>query len=102
MRWNFGYVNKDNLNTVKPVYNGHPRDPKKAAVARRWPLFIGSSYKTSIELEVWGLGWPLLTGGRYWEVVFNTGLTVQSNLWTTTALFGTWKSYKLAKVSEKS
>ncbi len=28
-------------NTVKPVYNGHPWDPKIEAVVDRWPLFRG-------------------------------------------------------------
>ncbi len=31
-------------NTVKPVYNGHPCDPKFEAVVDRWPLFRGSLY----------------------------------------------------------
>jgi hypothetical protein len=26
--------------------------------------------------DVWGSGWPLLTGGRYSEVAVSTGLTV--------------------------
>ncbi len=29
------------VNTVKPVYNDHPRDPKFVAVVDRWPLFRG-------------------------------------------------------------
>ena len=27
--------------TVKPVYNGHPRDWTKLAVIHRWPLYTG-------------------------------------------------------------
>ena len=30
------------LNTVKPEYNDHPRDPKFEAVVDRWSLFRGS------------------------------------------------------------
>ena len=30
--------------TVKPVYNGHPWDPKIEAVVDRWSLFRGSLY----------------------------------------------------------
>ena len=64
--------------TVKPVYNGHPWDPQKAAVVWRWQLFRGSSYKTRVLMwDIWGSGWPLLTGGRCSEVAVNTGLTVQ-------------------------
>ena len=29
-------------NTVKPVYNDHPRDPKVVTVVDRWSLFRGS------------------------------------------------------------
>jgi hypothetical protein len=31
--------------TVRPVYNGHPWDPKIEAVVDRWPLFRGVYYK---------------------------------------------------------
>jgi len=34
------------LNTVKPVYNGHPWDPKIEAVVDSWLLFRGSLYYT--------------------------------------------------------
>jgi hypothetical protein len=51
--FSFGY-------TVKPVCNGHPWDPKKAAVVQRlrhkWSLFTVSYYKI---LENWGSSWPL-------------------------------------------
>ncbi len=30
------------LNTVKPKYNGHNRDPKIVVVVDRWSLFKGS------------------------------------------------------------
>ncbi len=62
--------------TVKPVYNGHPWDPKKVAVAQSWPVFTGFSIKIGIKVAWPDLGWPLLTGGRYSEVAVNTGLTV--------------------------
>ena len=32
-------TNIDVVNTVKPVYNDHPRDPKIVAVVDRWSLF---------------------------------------------------------------
>jgi hypothetical protein len=50
--------------TVKPVYNGHPWDPKKAAVVQSWPVFTGFSIKIGIKVAWPDLGWPLLTGGR--------------------------------------
>ncbi len=56
--------------TVKPVYNGHPWDPKKLAVVDRWPLLIGFSIKIAIEFDLAGLRlavvgrWPLFRGGR--------------------------------------
>ncbi len=31
------------MGTVKPVYNGHPWDPKIVAVVDRWSLFVDSS-----------------------------------------------------------
>jgi len=30
------------LHTVKPVYNGHPRDPNIVTVVDRWSLFRGT------------------------------------------------------------
>ena len=42
--------------TVKPVYNGHPWDPKIEAVVDRWPLFRGSVYYKKLKLG-------LLNGG---------------------------------------
>ncbi len=71
------FSNKNTFeNIVKPVYNGHPWDPQKG------PLFRGGRYSegTPIKLvwiwDVWGSGWPLLTGGRYSEVAVSTGLTL--------------------------
>jgi hypothetical protein len=58
------------VNTVKPVYNGHPWDPKILAVVDRWPLQRGSSIKIAIEFDLAGLRlpvvgrWPLFRGGR--------------------------------------
>ena len=49
---------------------------------KKRPLLIGGRYSKgpSIKLlwiwDVWGSGWPLLTGGRYSEVAVSTGLTV--------------------------
>ncbi len=54
-----------NQNTVKPVYNGHPRDPKKVAVVQSWPAFGGFSIKIDIKISLAGLRlavvdrWPL-------------------------------------------
>jgi hypothetical protein len=56
--------------TVKPVYNGHPWDPKKVAVVPRWPVFGGFSIKIGIKISLAGLclavvdRWPLFRGGR--------------------------------------
>ena len=30
------------IDTVEPVYNGHPRDWTKLAVIHRWPLYTGN------------------------------------------------------------
>ncbi len=38
---------RNKRHTVKPVYNGHPWDPKIEAVVDRWPLFRGSLYYTN-------------------------------------------------------
>jgi hypothetical protein len=56
--------------TVKPVYNGHPWDPKKVAVVQRWPVFEGFSINIGIKINLAGLHlavvdrWPLFRGGR--------------------------------------
>ncbi len=56
--------------TVKPVYNGHPLDPKIVAVVLRWLLFRGFSIKIGIKFDLAGLRlavvsrWPLFRGGR--------------------------------------
>jgi hypothetical protein len=58
------------MTTVKPVYNGHPWDPKILAVVDRWPLKRGFSIKIAIEFDLAGLrlavvgSWPLFRGGR--------------------------------------
>ena len=55
--------------TVKPVYNGHPWDPQKAAVVYRWPLCRGFSMKIAMYLGLAGFRpavvdrWPLFRGG---------------------------------------
>ncbi len=56
--------------TVKPVYNGHPWDLKKAAVWQRCLI------KLRFRLAVDDSNWPLLTGGRCSQVVVKSGLTV--------------------------
>ena len=63
--------NKLLMNTVKPVYNGHPWDPKILAVVdTRWPLVRGFSIKIAIEFDLARLRlavvgrWPLFRGGR--------------------------------------
>jgi hypothetical protein len=63
-------------NTVKPVYNKHPRDSKK------WLLFKGSCYlevasqKLLLILESWGSGWSLSTSDHCSELVVETSLTL--------------------------
>ncbi len=53
---------------------------------KKWPLYrVGRSlqvFQSKLVLKVaWpGLGWPLLTGGRYSEVAVNTGLTVHQKI----------------------
>ncbi len=59
-------------NTVKPVYNGHPWDLKKAAVRQRCLI------KLRFWLAVEDSNWPLLTGGRCSQVVVKSGLTVDN------------------------
>ena len=57
------------VNTAKPVYNGHPWDPKKVAVVHRWSLCRGFSIKIGIKISLARLSlavverWPLFTGG---------------------------------------
>jgi hypothetical protein len=41
--------------TVKPVYNGHPWDPKKVVVVQSWPVFTGFSIKIGIKSSLAGL-----------------------------------------------
>jgi hypothetical protein len=53
------------LSTVKPVYNGHPRDPKILAVVQRWPVFGSFSIKIGIKISLDVVDrWPLFRGGR--------------------------------------
>jgi hypothetical protein len=56
--------------TVKPVNNGHPWDLKKVAVWKRCLI------KLRFILVVNETNLPLLTGGRYSQVVVKSGLTV--------------------------
>jgi hypothetical protein len=39
------------IGRVKPVYNGHPWDPKIVAVVHMWPLFRGFSIRVAIEFD---------------------------------------------------
>ncbi len=57
---------------VKPLNNGHPWDLRKVAVGKRCLI------KLRFYLAVGVYNWPLLTGGRYSQVVVNSGLTVIS------------------------
>jgi len=43
---------KININTVKPVYNDHPRDPKIVAVVDRWSLFRGHLCQKKLNLDL--------------------------------------------------
>jgi hypothetical protein len=56
--------------TVKHVYNGHPWDLKKVAVWNR--CLIKLRFRLVVDETIW----PLLTGGRYSQVVVKTCLTV--------------------------
>jgi len=54
-------LNKHLTYTVKPVYNDHPRDPKKVTVLDRWSLFSGHlCYIVVIYV---------IDSGRCWQVV---------------------------------
>ncbi len=50
------------------VYNGHPRDLEKVAVWKR--CLIKLRFKLVVDVS----NWPLLTGGRYSQVVGKSGL----------------------------
>jgi hypothetical protein len=63
-------INKTQITTVKPVYNGHPWAQKKVAVWQRCLI------KLRFRLVVDDSNWPLLTGGRCSHVVVKSGLTV--------------------------
>ncbi len=56
--------------TVKPVYNGQPRDLKKVAVRQRCLI------KLRFRLAVDDSNWLLLTSGHCSQVVVRSGLTV--------------------------
>jgi hypothetical protein len=66
--------------TIKPLYNNHPRDLKKAVVVERWS-FLEIMLLVKI-LFGHDSGWLLLTGGHYSGVVVSTGLTVGMKLKT--------------------
>ena len=54
--------------TVKPVYKGHPWDPKIEAIVDKWSLFRGSLYYTLCnwdhKIEAVVARWPLFRGVR--------------------------------------
>jgi len=50
--------------------------PKKRPLFRGGRYLEGPPIKLVWIWDVWGSGWPLLTGGRYSEVAVSTGLTV--------------------------
>ena len=56
------------LSTVKPVYNGHPRDSKIEAVVDRRSLFRGRLRYTicnwAFKMVAFIARWPLFRGGR--------------------------------------
>ncbi len=62
-------INLKNCNTVKPVYNNHPWDPKIVAVVDRWSLFRGQlcnkSFSRDQKMVVVIDRWSLFVGGRY-------------------------------------
>ncbi len=57
------YKNVKVSGTVKPVYNGHPRDRKFVAVVYRWSLFRGNVLNWNFKLVVTVLRWSLFRGG---------------------------------------
>ena len=63
--------------TVKPVNKGHPGERQNLVFIDKWSLF-GSAFLFYLliikeELSICGL---YSQDGLYWEVVFNTGMTV--------------------------
>ncbi len=91
--------------TVKPVYNGHPLDQKKAAVWQR--CLIKLRFRLAVDYS----NWLLLTGGRCSQMVVNSGLTVIPKLKNRIILFfwcafidlfkqelwfSLWKNWKLS------
>ncbi len=67
------------VNTVKPVWNDHPQDPKFVAVVDRWSLFRGWSLLKRPKLELQN-GGRCRQVGRYSEVVVGSGLNVSLNV----------------------
>ncbi len=67
---NLHVVKSKLTNTVDPVYNGHPWDPKIEAFVHRCLLSRAFSIKIAIEFDLVKLRlavvgrWPLLRGGR--------------------------------------
>ena len=59
--------------TVKPVIKGHLRERHILAFIDKWSLDVSLSYLINEGLSVCGL---YLQDGLYWEVIFNTGLTI--------------------------
>jgi hypothetical protein len=57
------------------VYNGQSWDLKNMAVMHEG-LYEKDQWQANFRVAVTAADWPLLTGGRYSEVVVRTGLTV--------------------------
>ncbi len=63
------YPQDTQMNTVKPVYNNRPWDPKIVAIVDKWPLFRdGLYYKIwnwAFKIMAFVGRWPLFRGGRW-------------------------------------
>ncbi len=68
---NTGLTVQSNLSTTATLGT-----PKKRPLFRCGHYSKVSPIKLQLVWDVWGSGWPLLTGGRCSEVAVNTGLTV--------------------------
>ena len=80
-------TNLDNINTVVPVMNGHPRDQAKVSVHCRWPLIRGNLTLKCVGRSIDNVAvqgrWPLTTGvaqGRYYMYMNACTTHVYSNI----------------------
>ena len=60
------------LYTVKPVNKGHPRERQDMVFIDKWSLFGGFFVLFNEGCDHY------LQDGLFWEVLFNTGLTVHN------------------------